>query len=83
MLGVGSFATATTTSFVALTGGLEPEQGWRLLILEAMFMAVAVAEYIFACFVSHDPNFRQEPVKEGIQAVSEEAANTMRVIMHD
>ncbi|KAF0893066.1 hypothetical protein E2562_021324 [Oryza meyeriana var. granulata] len=33
---------------------------------EARFVATAVAEYIFACFVSLDPNFRLEQLEEGI-----------------
>ncbi|KAF0909503.1 hypothetical protein E2562_036646 [Oryza meyeriana var. granulata] len=49
---------------------------------EAKFVAAA-AKYIFACFVSRDPNFRLKPVEEGIQAASELAANTIRELVHD
>ncbi|KAF0899451.1 hypothetical protein E2562_019953 [Oryza meyeriana var. granulata] len=38
---------------------------------EARFTMAAAAKYIFACFVSHDPNFHLEPMEEGIQVASE------------
>ncbi|KAF0925953.1 hypothetical protein E2562_018752 [Oryza meyeriana var. granulata] len=44
---------------------------------EAWFAAATMADYIFACFVNHDPNFCLELVEEGFQAASEEATNVI------